>query len=74
MVAFPEAREVSARRRHLYVYVVVGSRAPAAGPRHGGRPARPPHHRATAAARAPRPLRHAAAPPRPTRLQTQHAL
>lgn len=50
MVAFPEARKVSARRRHLHVN--VGScGAPAAGPRHGGRPARPPHHFAPAAPR-----------------------
>lgn len=50
MVAFPEARKVSARRRHLYVN--VGScGGPAAGPRHGGRPARPPHHLAPAAPR-----------------------
>lgn len=58
MVAFPEAREVSARRRHLHVN--VGSCGdPVAGPRHGGRPARPPHHLAAAAA--PRAARHRAA-------------
>lgn len=51
MVAFPEAWEVSARRRHLHEYVGTGSCGdPAAGPSHGGRPAPPPHHLAAPAA------------------------
>lgn len=82
MVALPKARKVRARRRHLHEY--VGScGTPAAGPRHGGRPPRPAHHLAAAAAAAPRPARqrsaaaaarHAApAPFRRTRLETEYA-
>lgn len=58
MVALPEARKVSARRRHLDEHVgLCGD--PAAGPRHGGRPPSPPHY---LTAPAPRPAPHATTP------------
>lgn len=53
MVALPEARKVSARRRHVHEYF-RSCGTPAAGPRHGGRPARPPHNLAAARAAAAR--------------------
>lgn len=76
MVAFPEARKVSARRRHFHKdFSSCGD--PAAGPRHGGRPPAPPHYLAAPSARttAPRPHRTTtAAAPSPTGLATARSL